>query len=687
MRLACDTGGTFTDLTVEGATGSLRMFKAPTTPADPVQGVLDALSRAAAGHGESLDDFLRKGEVFIHGTTHAINAIITGNVAKTALLCTFGHPDILVVRTGGRSDPFDHSTAYPDPYISRSLTFQIRERILADGSVMTALDETSVLSAIDSMKRAGVESVAVCLLWSVVRPDHERRIGELLEQYMPGVSYTLSHKLNPAIREYQRASSAAIDASLKPLMRSYMGNLTHRLQSAGFNGKVLVLTSRGAVMHAADVARAPIHCINSGPSMAPIAGQFYAEADTAIRTAIVADTGGTTYDVSVIRDNVIPTTRDMWIGEEYRGHMTGFPSVDVKSIGAGGGSLAWVDQGGLLHVGPKSAGAVPGPACYGKGGTYPTLTDAAVILGYIDPNYFLGGAMRLDAKAAENAVRERVATPLNISVEEAAWAIVDVLTENMVQAIADITVKQGIDPAEAVLIGGGGGAGLNSVFIGRRLGCRQVIVPEVGAALSAAGALMSDLASEYRATCFMSSEHFDGERLNKTLEALEARCKRFVEQSGSASLEQRIEFIVEARYEHQVWEIEVPLPFDRFRTQRDLDALLEAFHATHQRIFAIRDPHSVVELVTWAARVNCKLRTHALARLDVEADRQSSRASTRRVFFSGEGFADVPVLSHSEVPSTETQGPAIIEYPFATIVVDPAARFRQSASGSLMIDP
>jgi N-methylhydantoinase A len=259
MRFACDTGGTFTDLTVEDTQGALRMFKAPTTPDDPIRGVLDVLGIAARAHGLPLAGFLARGEIFIHGTTHAINAIITGNVARTALICTLGHPDILLLRTGGRTDPFNHSKAYPGPFISRNLTFEARERVLSDGSVMVPLDESGVIGIIEQLKRSNIEAVAVSLLWSVVNPEHERKIGALLEKHLPGVPYTLSHRLNPAIREYPRTSSAAIDAALKPLMRSYMGNLTARMTDAGFTGRVLVLRSQGGVMDAHAIASAPIH--------------------------------------------------------------------------------------------------------------------------------------------------------------------------------------------------------------------------------------------------------------------------------------------------------------------------------------------------------------------------------------------------------------------------------------------
>src|SRR5581483_7888409 len=471
MRFAVDTGGTFTDLVVEDDDGVLHLFKSPTRPDDPVRGVLDVLDVAA---GELGDDLLARGAVFVHATTRAINAVLTGTTARTAFLTTGGHPDVLLFREGGRTDPFNFTRPYPQPYLPRSLTFEVPERIDAEGEVVEPLDEEAVVSICSRLRELGVEAVGVCLLWSIANPAHEQRVGELLEEHLPGVPYTLSHRLNPSIREYRRASSTCIDASLKPVMSEYLRSLEGRLRDAGFAGRVLMVTSAGGVLDAAAVAEAPIHSLGSGPAMAPVAGP-----------------GRTSYDVSLVRRGRIPWTRETWLGEPFFGHMTGFPSVDVKSIGAGGGSIGWVDEGGLLHVGPESAGSAPGPACYGRGGVRPTVTDAALALGYLDPDYFLGGAMRLDAAAASAALREHVAEPLGLSVEDAAAAMLRVATELMVRAIEEITLHQGIDPRSAVLVGGGGAAGLNSVAIARRLGCPQLIVPAVGPALSAAGALIS----------------------------------------------------------------------------------------------------------------------------------------------------------------------------------------------------
>jgi N-methylhydantoinase A len=493
MRLAIDTGGTFTDLLVEDDEGALQMFKASTSAADPVEGVLDALAQAAAHNRLSLEDFLGRASTLIYGTTHPINAIITGTTVRTAFLTTKGHPDILTLREGGRGEPFNFTVGFPSPLVSRSLTFEIGGRIVADGSEVAPLDEADAMAAVKAMIAKGVEAVGVCLLWSVVNPSHELRIGELLATQLPGTVVTLSHSLNPTLREYRRASSTCIDASLKPMMNEYLSGLERRLSREGFAGRVLVVTSQGGVMHAADVAKSPIHLINSGPSMAPIAGGYFASLDEAADTAIIADAGGTTYDVSVVLRGETPITRETWIGTPYQGHMTGFPSVDVKSVGAGGGSIAWIDEGGMLHVGPRSAASSPGPVCYGRGGRLPTVTDAAVALGYIDPDFFLGGAMRLDEIAARRALEAEIARPLGLTVEDAALAIVMVTTENMVQAIADITLSRGIDTRKATLVGGGGAAGLNSVLIARRLDTPRLIIPDVAAALSAAGAMMSDL--------------------------------------------------------------------------------------------------------------------------------------------------------------------------------------------------
>jgi N-methylhydantoinase A len=686
MRFACDVGGTFTDLILEDGP-EIRLYKASTTQDDPVRGLFAALALAAADRGEPLEALLGRTDMFIHGTTRAINAILTGNTARTAFLTTEGHPDILVIREGGRMEVFNFTVPYPEPYVPRALTFEVPERIDPTGRVMQPLDEAAVLAVIDKLKAAKVEAVAVCLLWSIVNPAHEEAVGGLLARHLPGVPVTLSHRLNPTLREYRRASSACIDASLKPLMGRYLRDVRDRLRGAGLAGRVLMVNSQGGVMDAEDMAEAPIHSINSGPSMAPVAGRHFALRDAAADVAIVADTGGTSYDVSVVRRGRIPWTRETWLGQPFRGHMTGFPSVDVKSIGAGGGSIAWVDEGGLLHVGPQSAGSTPGPACYAKGGTRPTVTDCALVLGYIDPGFFLGGAMPLDAAAARRAVEAGVARPLGLDLAAAAAAVLTLATEKMVGVIEEITINQGIDSAGAVLVGGGGAAGLNSVAIARRLGCSRLVIPEVGAALSAAGALISELAADYSRMFFAHSAAFPYEAVAEVLADLERRCRAFIAGPGAGSREQRIELAVEARYPHQVWEVEVPLAAGRIADEAELAGLVEAFHRAHRDLFEIDDPGSAIEIVGWHARVRCRLSEDGGATLAARGS-TGNGADRRDVYFPGAGRMAATVRRFEAMAPDETlAGPAIVESSFTTVVLDPGATARRAASGSLVITP
>ena len=689
LRFAVDTGGTFTDLIVDAGNGTLRMYKAPTTPEDPASGMLASFRQAAEDWSLELSELLARGELLVHGTTIGTNAILTGNLAKTAFLTTDGHPDILVLREAGRAgiSAFDYSVPSPRPYVPRALTYEVPERVAADGTVVEPLNEHAVVEIIAELAQKEIEAVGVCLLWSIVNPMHERRVGQLLDRHLPGVPYTLSHEVNPSLREYRRASSTCIDASLKPLMSGYLRNLSERLQDAGFRGRLLIVTAQGGALDADDIARAPIHSIKSGPAMAPVAGRHYASVDCESDTVIVADTGGTSYDVSLVRGARIPWTRETWIGRPYLGHMTGFPSVDVQSVGAGGGSIAWVDHAGLLHVGPQSAGSVPGPACYAHGGVHPTLTDAALVLGYIDPNYFLGGRIPLDTAAAEGALVDYVATPLGLDVQSAAAAVMGVITENMVAAIEDITVNQGIDPRRAVLLGGGGAAGLNSVSIARRLGCPQVLIPEPAAALSAAGGLLSDLSAQFAGLFPTSGGQFDIDGVNRMLAELKEKCHAFASGRGTQTLRQSIQYSVEARYQRQIWEIEVPLRVDELDSEADVRDLVTDFHALHRDIFAIDDPDSDVEFIMWRARISCALNEYD-AHPTLRADPNSRRAAngTRPVFFPDHGVVDAKVIDiqamSDEIP---VKGPAIVESPFTTVVVDPGASARRTHARSVLI--
>ncbi|MEU7815944.1 hydantoinase/oxoprolinase family protein [Pseudonocardia sp. NPDC049154] len=683
--IATDMGGTFTDLVLEDRrTEQVHIVKSPTVLDDPIRGILAAVDLAAAEIGVGRRELLAGTDTFVHGTTRALNAILTGTTARTAFLTTRGHPDILLFREGGRVDPFDFTRRYPAPLVPRALTWEVSERVGADGTVVTPLDEAAVVAKLREVVAAGVEAVAVCLLWSIANPAHELRVGELIEEHAPGLPYTLSHRLNPIVREYRRACSTVLDASLKPLMTEYLEAMRRRLAEEGLAGRLLIVTSGGGVMDSAAVAAAPVHVIGSGPAMAPIAGRDVVDRTTGHQTVLVADTGGTSYDVGVVRDGEVSSTREAWLGAPHLSHMTGLPSIDIKSVGAGGGSIAAVVSG-LLTVGPRSAGARPGPVCYGQGGTEPTVTDAAVVLGYLDPEYFLGGRVTLDIAAAERAIEERIAAPLGFTTVQAAAAVMQLATEHMVRAIEDTTVAQGIDPAAAVLVAGGGAGGFNAIDIASRLRCAAAVIPDTGSVLSAAGAAISDLSSDFAAACPATTQDFDFARVGAVIDGLVERAREFVASTGVAGELADVRLFADARYPHQVWEVEVPLPTLRIGSAVDVDALAEAFHKMHEKLFAISDPASVVEVVGWRVRASCRTRTTALGQVESGPARARTQR-TRPVYFTGHGLVQAAVRTHDDIASGEVvAGPAIVETPVTVVVVNPDATATRASTGALIL--
>ncbi len=676
-------GGTFTDVVLERGDGRVSMFKAPTTPADPAEGILAGIAAAAEANGQSVRRLLGATEVLIHGTTRATNAILTDTTAKTAFLTTAGHPDILVFRLGGRENPFDHSREYPAPYVPRALTFEIAERLDYRGQVVRPLDEASVYAAVESMAAAGVEAVGVCLLWSIANPEHELVVGRILAAELPGVAVTLSHRLNPILREYHRASSTCIDASLKPLMTDYLAGLEGRLVAEGFAGRLLVASVSGGLLASSRVAAAPIHSINSGPALAPTAGRHHARQESEEDTAIVIDAGGTSLDVSVVRRGEIPRTRETWLGAPFISHLTGFPSVDVRTTGSGGGSIARVDAGGLLRVGPESAGAEPGPACYGRGGAHPTVTDACMLLGYLDPGRLEELGITVDFDAAARVLAELVGGPLGLDRDAAAAAVVRVVTEQMVYAIEEVTVEQGVDPRAACLVSGGGAAGFNVVRLARRLGCQTVVVPLTASALSATGGLISPVFSEYATVMNATSEAFPFDEVNAALARLTAEGHASLQATDREAGNAVVDLIAEARYPGQVWELELPLRRSRFECDAEVAELVEDFHRVHEEVFAVRDARSPIELIGLRARISVPS-SGAGTIVSPESSEIETQA-VRSAYFEGAGWCEAPVVGSARVGRVE--GPAILELPGTSIVLDPGAVAVRGPGGSILISP
>jgi N-methylhydantoinase A len=683
-RITVDTGGTFTDVVLADETGRFFIGKSPTTE-HAFEGVSAAIGSIAEQIGRSFAEVIASTGVFIYSTTRATNAILQGRTATTALLTTQGFPDTLVLREGGKLGLFDLRVKYPDPYIPRRLTFEVPERIDAQGHVVKALDEEAVRATLRRFPALGIEAVAVCLLSSYVNAAHERRIGELLAEELDGTPFTLSSEINPIPREYRRASSAAIDASLKPLMAAFLRQLAAALRDAGFRGELMAATSSGGVVPVEDLAERPLLSLRSGPSMAPVAGLVYSAEELDADQVIVCDTGGTSFDVSLIRDGAISFTHETWLGPRFMGHLTGASSVDIRSIGAGGGSIAWVDSGGLLHVGPQSAGATPGPACYGRGGTKPTVTDAAMVLGYIDPDGFLGGRMGLDEEAARRVVGE-LGSALGLSAEETAHAVLAVFSELMVGAIQEITVAEGVDPRESLLVAGGGASGLAVAHLSRELGCRGVLLPKTAGVLSASGGQFSDIVAEFSASRFTSTRAFDSDGVNATLDELDARVSEFADRLRAKGVSRVVsDCFVDARYGYQVWLLETKVPVSRFAGESDIAALTDAFHDTHERVFAVREPGATIECQTWKLRMRAEYGAadvHSSVGVIRSANGRPRPRTHRTAFFDGEHLETPVYLGETLAAGTRLDGPIIVEEPTSTIVVPPGTALRVSDAGN-----
>lgn len=684
-RISVDTGGTFTDVIVRDAVGNMTIGKALTTPERIYSGMRGAILAAAEQLGLGYEDLLGATSLLIYGTTRATNAIVTKRVAKTAFVTTAGFPDTLLLKEGGKFNPHDFSVDYAAPYIPRRYTYELPERVGADGSVVVPLDENRAKEIVAEIGRRGFEAVAVSLLWSIANPAHEQRFAAILAEALPDMPYTLSHQLLPVVREYRRASATAIDASLKPLMQGHLREMEQDLRDAGFGGDILVSTSAGGCNQIARLVEKPIYTIGSGPAMAPIAARAYSQFEGLGDDVIVCDTGGTTFDVGLVRQGRLTFTRDTWLDGTYTGDLLGISAVDMRSIGAGGGSIAWIDEGGLMRVGPQSAGAEPGPACYGRGGTLPTVSDAAAVLGYFNPDYFLGGRMKLDVAAARRVVGG-LADELGQPLEQVAYQILSLASDLMMRAIADVTVNEGFNPRESTIVAGGGAAGVNIMKIAKELGCDRVVLPKVASALSASGMQFADIVAEETRSVVVVSDGFDADAVNAALDELETRLDAFRAELGNEAADHFVEFVAEARYPGQVWEIDTLLPVRRFRSPADVEALVETFHEAHERIFAVRDAGSPVEVINWKARLVVKLPQQAPPLFGRAPKREAVARSTRGCYFGDVTPVPTGIFRADDIsPGSCVRGPAIIEEPTTTLVVFPGMTAEVSQAGNYLL--
>ncbi len=663
--IGIDVGGTFTDCVLVDSNGRSTVEKTFTTPRDPSEGVLNGLERLSKKAGLHFRDFLRRVQRIVHGTTITTNAVLTGSGAKTGFITTKGFRDVLLMRRGIRENQFNSKYNPPIPLVQRNRTFTVSERIDCEGHEITPLDLEGAGEAIRGLRKAGVESVAVSFLFSFLNPQHELRVGELLAQEFPEAYVSLSTQVLPQLRAYERHSTTVLNAYVGPILARYLGRLTDRLKAAGFEGRLLIMQSNGGVMAPETAAGFACRTLLSGPAGGPVAAIFYG--DRAERKDLITmDMGGTSFDVSFIKGGEVAFTTAGEVG----GHATAFPVLDIRTVGAGGGSIAWVDDGGVLHVGPQSAGADPGPICYGRGGEDPTVTDADLVLGYLGMEDFLGGEFPLKLDAARQGIEQRIAKPLGIGVVAAAEGIYKIVNGTMADAIRLVSIAQGYDPRQCTLVVAGGAGAVHAAAIARELGIRSLLIPREASVFCAAGMLLSDLRHDYVRTFAGELSTIAKNKLEELYEEMTAEALRTLNEEGIREKDAALSYAVDLKYVGQFHE--VTLPFASL--SESFAELQKSFDTRHRKLYGYNLPGQPVEALHWRLTAIGRTERPAFGGAEAKSKGAAVRKKSRDVIFDGHTIA-TDVYEGSDLNSESTiDGAAIVEEPTTTIVIPPGCR-------------
>ncbi len=670
---AVDVGGTFTDLVVlDGDTGRVSFAKVPTTPADPAEGVVAAVDKARLE--------LPQAGAFFHGTTLGINTMLEHKGARTGLITTRGFRDILEIARMGWP-MYQLHWDQPPPLVPRYLRREVAERVRADGTVLTPLDEDEVLREARYLAERGVESIAVCFLHSYAYPDHERRAGEIIARELPSLAVTLSHQVTQEYREYERTATTVGDAAIKPRLARYVDDLERSLRSRGFAGAFLLTRCDGGVMSAAEARQRPIRTLLSGPASG-VMGAVALSRWMGVPNIICADMGGTSFDAAL----VIGHEPALSASTRVEALPLLVPAVELATIGAGGGSIAWIDAGGALNVGPQSAGADPGPICYGKGGVEPTFTDAALVSGLLDPYRFLGGEMALDVGAAREGIRSRIGHPLGLTVEEAAAGIVTLTEAKMAATLEELTIGKGHDPRDFSLLVYGGGGSLVAGALAGRLGIPRVLVPPSPATFSAWGMLTLDVVHDFARTSLAALAELDPGDLRRHLAELEEQAQAALDREGIPPERRTLLPSVDMRYEGQEHTLTIPLDAS-FLASPDTTELRRVFDRRHAVAYgySMADPAEVTAYRIRAVGTLDKPRRPSLE-LAGESAEHARVGSRRALHRESGGELDWAIYDRDLLRAgNRLRGPAIVEEAAATTLVGPGHELEVDSLGNLVI--
>lgn len=678
-RVGVDSGGTFTDLCLfDEATGRVEVWKVPSTPDDPSRGIAEGVSEGLGRVGAGLAD----AGYFGHGTTVATNALIQLRGVRTGLIATDGFRDLLEIGRQKRPDLYDMQADKPPALVSRDLRLEVVERVRHDGTVERALDEAALRRAAEALRDAEVQAVAICFLYSFLHPAHERRAREIVAEVLPDAFISTSHEVAPEFREYERMSTAVVNAYLGPVMRRYIRRLGDRLQEGGLRAAPHLTQSNGGVIGFEQAAGLPVRTVLSGPSTGVVAAQTLAAA-VGIPDLITFDMGGTSSDVALLSGGQCRLASEAVV----HGYPIKAPMLDIHTVGAGGGSIAFIDSGGLLKVGPRSAGADPGPVCYGRGSTEPTVTDANVVLGTLNPTHLLGGRMKVRQDLARAAI-ERLAEPLGLDVMATAQGILSVVTANMARAIRVISVQRGHDPRDYALAAFGGAGPLHAARLARELDIPRVLVPRNPGILCAMGLLLTDLRADFASTKLVALRAAAQGEVAAAFDALSARAAAWFEDEHIQAEARRTVRTVDMRYAGQNYELPIPVPEGEV-TASTLDALAAAFDAAHRRMYGFAAEGEAVQLVTFRVEASGLVPKAAFpAQPDGPADASAAVTGRRPVWLpEAGGFVSCPVYDRDRLrPGHRIAGPAIVEQMDATTVILPGMAGRVEPYANLILE-
>ena len=683
-RLGIDAGGTFTDFVLADKTGRVRLFKALSTPQDPTQAIRNGLALISGELGVSAQAVVSNCDLCINGTTVGLNALITHKGAKTGLICTAGHEDSLEIRLGHKEDGYRYDPEYPPAtmLVPRFLRRGVRERILSDGSVREPLNEADVRAACELFTAEGVETVAVSFVWSVLHPGHEARAGAIVREMMPGVILTLGSTLYPQIREYTRTSTAVVNAYLTPIMKRYVAAVDSYFQSLGARQPVRYYQSNGGLAIGQAMTDRSVYAINSGPASAPAAGQYVC-APFGHRNVITVDMGGTSFDITLTKDGSTNINKNI----DFLRYRIGVPMIQVETLGAGGGSIGWIDEMGLMQMGPQSAGSDPGPACYDQGGKLPTVSDANLVMGYLNPDGLVGGRLPLAYQKAHDAIKTNLADPLKMSVERAAYGMFTIVNANMVNGIRRVTVERGYDPRDFVLVGAGGATAAHITALADSIGIDTIVLPKLASGLCAFGQIISDVKYNYMATAPLRLDNDAAfARIDALFSQIEAQGVAHLRTDGFKAKDIIVKRSIDMRYVGQVHECSVEI--GTFKVDaKSIARIKDAFHKRHEELYTYAEPQSVVEVVNIESTVYGVVEKPERMTIGKGATPAKALKGHRDAVFSADGKRlRTPIYDGTPLGVGATiKGPAVIEEVTTTIVLEPGWTARLDASGSYLI--